>query len=582
MSRILIIFSFLLFCCLQSLAQPNQVFLSSNGTQSASVKEVQDFYNFWLSKKSHLRKGLSVTLNAQDNLVSYEIGASNQQPDSTYVTLLINNAIHAGEPDGVDATMLLLNELMTGKFPLPKHVRLIILPFYNMNGLQNRNSTTRANQNGPDIYGFRANGQYLDLNRDMMKADAIESNFMQELLVSQKVDVLVDNHVSNGADYQHIITLLTSQKDKYEPTARDFIHQQMERSLYTQMKKRNYDLCPYVNHFSETPENGWQEFYESPRFVSGFASMFNIYAFVVETHMLKPYKQRVEATYSFLQEMINYCENNYKAINISREKALQEQLQATTIKLNFQCDTSYHEMIRFNGYTPGYKPSAISGLPRLYYDRAKPFSKSIPFYNHFVPKDSVRVPDAYIIPKEWLMKFDDKYLLKQFINSTSYFAKDTILTLSYYTIDNYATTKSPYEGHYLHYNTSVSLKTEKVQVHAGDLIIRLQADKKMVEGALLKKCLVQLLEPVAEDSYFNWNFFDPILQQKEGYSDYVFEDLAAEELKQNPSLAKALEEAKLKDTNLAQNGGAQLNWVYQHSIYREPGYKRYPILRWNY
>jgi hypothetical protein len=194
----------------------------------------------------------------------------------------------------------------------------------------------------------------------------------------------------------------------------------------------------------------------------------------------------------------------------------------------------------------------------------------------------VRVPDAYIIPKEWLMKFDDKYLLKQFINSTSYCAKDTILTLSYYTIDNYATTKSPYEGHYLHYNTSITLKTEKVQVHAGDLIIRLQADEKIVEGALLKKCLVQLLEPVAEDSYFNWNFFDPILQQKEGYSDYVFEDLAAEELKQNPSLAKALEEAKLKDDNLAQNGGAQLNWVYQHSIYREPGYKRYPILRWNY
>ncbi|MEY2898163.1 MAG: hypothetical protein RL138_216, partial [Bacteroidota bacterium] len=140
MSRILIIFS-VLFCSLQSLAQPNQVFLSSNGTQSASVKEVQDFYNFWLSKKSHLRKGLSVALNAQDNLVTYEIGASNQQPDSTYVTLLINNAIHAGEPDGVDATMLLLNEIMTGKFPLPKHVRLIILPFYNMNGLQNRNST---------------------------------------------------------------------------------------------------------------------------------------------------------------------------------------------------------------------------------------------------------------------------------------------------------------------------------------------------------------------------------------------------------------------------------------------------------
>jgi hypothetical protein len=134
----------------------------------------------------------------------------------------------------------------------------------------------------------------------------------------------------------------------------------------------------------------------------------------------------------------------------------------------------------------------------------------------------------------------------------------------------------------MHYNTSLTLKTEKVLVHAGDLIVRTQASNKVCAGALMKKCVVQLLEPNAEDSYFNWNFFDAVLQQKEGYSDYVFEDLAAEMLKNDPSLAKALEAAKLKDPSLEQNGGAQLNWVYQHSIYREPGYKRYPVYRWNY
>jgi len=35
-------------------------------------------------------------------------------------------------------------------------------------------------------------------------------------------------------------------------------------------------------------------------------------------------------------------------------------------------------------------------------------------------------------------------------------------------------------------------------------------------------------EPQGEDSYFAWNFFDPILGQKEGCSDYAFEDIAAE------------------------------------------------------
>ncbi len=581
MSRLFISIVFL-FSANVLFGQAIQPFLSTNGTQSATVKEVQDFYNYWLSNNTSLHVSLSKNINFQDKLQCYELGANAKQADSNFVTLFINNAIHAGEPDGVDATMLLVNDYMSGKLPLPKHVRIIILPFYNINGMLARNSTTRANQNGPLEYGFRANGQYLDLNRDMMKVDAIESNFMQEILLTEKVDVLVDNHVSDGADYQHVITLLTSQKDKYDPAARDFLHRNFEPALYAQMRWRKYDLCPYVNHFSETPENGWQAFSESPRFLSGFASMFNIYAFVVETHMLKPYQQRVQATYTFLQEMINYCEQNYKYINDTRERALAQQLSTTYVKMNYQCDTSSHEMVTFKGYTAGHKTSVISGLPRLYYDRSAPFMKDVPFYNNFVARDSVKAPDAYIIPKEWLMKFSNQYIIGEWIKSNSFVQNDTSIIASYYVIDNYSTTKSPYEGHYMHYNTSVVLKTEKVHLHKGDLILRVNPSENVCDAAVMKKCLVQLLEPVAEDSYFNWNFFDPILQQKEGYSDYVFEDLAAEELKQNPSLAKALEEAKLKDANLAQNGGAQLNWVYQHSIYREPGYKRYPILRWTY
>ena len=182
MSRLFISIVFL-FSANVLFGQAIQPFLSSNGTQTATVKEVQDFYNYWLSSSTSLHAGLSKNINFQDKLQCYELGANAKQVDSNFVTLFINNAIHAGEPDGVDATMLLVNDYMSGKLPLPKHVRIIILPFYNINGMLARNSTTRANQNGPLEYGFRANGQYLDLNRDMMKADAIESNFMQEILL---------------------------------------------------------------------------------------------------------------------------------------------------------------------------------------------------------------------------------------------------------------------------------------------------------------------------------------------------------------------------------------------------------------
>ena len=87
------------------------------------------------------------------------------------------------------------------------------------------------------------------------------------------------------------------------------------------------------------------------------------------------------------------------------------------------------------------------------------------------------------------------------------------------------------------------------------------------------------LEPKSPDSYFCWNFFDGILQQKEGYSAYVFEDRAVEILSKNHDLKSQLYEKQKSDSSFAQNGGAQLDWVYKHSEYYEPSHKRYPIYR---
>ena len=91
--------------------------------------------------------------------------------------------------------------------------------------------------------------------------------------------------------------------------------------------------------------------------------------------------------------------------------------------------------------------------------------------------------------------------------------------------------------------------------------------------------LVETLEPQAEDSYFAWNFFDAILGQKEGVSDYVFEETAVDYLKQHPEIKAKLEERKQSDTGFAKSPRAQLNFVYQNSPYFEPDYLRYPVCR---
>ena len=91
--------------------------------------------------------------------------------------------------------------------------------------------------------------------------------------------------------------------------------------------------------------------------------------------------------------------------------------------------------------------------------------------------------------------------------------------------------------------------------------------------------IIETLEPQAEDSYFTWNFFDASLGQKEGFSDYVFEETAAAFLKANPDVRARLEQRKATDSTFAKSAQAQLNFVYQNSPYYEPSHMAYPVYR---
>ena len=140
-----------------------------------------------------------------------------------------------------------------------------------------------------------------------------------------------------------------------------------------------------------------------------------------------------------------------------------------------------------------------------------------------------------------------------------------------YHIDNYETTPHPYEKHYLHRNVQITPNQVSMRFSEGDYYIPL--------NQTAKRYLVETLEPTAPDAFFAWNYFDGILQQKEGYSSYVFEDIAADLLKKNPELKKQLEEKRKSDPAFAADGAAQLDFVYKHSPYFEQSYLRYPVYR---
>lgn len=148
---------------------------------------------------------------------------------------------------------------------------------------------------------------------------------------------------------------------------------------------------------------------------------------------------------------------------------------------------------------------------------------------------------------------------------------DSTISVEVYRIADYKTYTRPYEGHYVHYDTQISSSREQVNFRTGDVLIPVNQP-----GA---KYLLETLEPESVDSFFNWNFFDSFLSQREYYSDYVFEDTAPEILQSNPLLKAEFEKKKSEDQKFAEDGAAQLNWVYRNSEYFEKSYLRYPVYR---
>lgn len=557
-----------------SIAQNLKIrFENTDGAETSTYEEVIEFWT-QLSKKSSkiqmLEKGLTdsgfpLHLILISNSGEFDLKIIHQQEKAV---LLVNNGIHPGEPDGIDASMLLGRDIVEGKTKLPDNVVLAIIPVYNIGGMLNRSPFYRVDQNGPAEFGSRGNAQNLDLNRDYIKADSKNARSFTEIFHDLDPDVFVDNHVSNGADYQHVMSLLTSQHNKVGGEMGKFLNQVFEPALYESMRHKGYDLIPYVNVWGKTPDNGWIEYFDSPRYSSGFGTLWSTFCFVPETHMLKSYKQRVDATYQLMLSVLEFSSKNSSKIKDLRKQTREKEKIAKEFTITWKHNPEKFQNFLFKGYKAGYKKSEVSGLDRLYYDRSQPFEKQIPIYNQYDPDLIIQKPEAYIIPQGWWKVID---LLKLNRVEMRQLEKDMEIEVEVYRITGLKSASNAYESHHINSEVQLTKRSEKVKFRKGDWYIPM--------NQRANRFLMETLEPQGMDSYFAWNFFDGILQQKEGFSGYVFEDIAAEYLKDHPEIREKLEAKKKADSEFAQNAYAQLNFVYENSPWIEPGYKLYPVFR---
>ena len=552
-------------------AQPTPFELSKDKNYTATYAQVIAYYHKLAERYPQMRllnygttdigKPLTLVVLSKDKVFDPALIKKQHKQ-----ILLINNGIHPGEPEGIDASMMLVRDLLKQQ-RLPANVVLCFIAVYNIDGCLNR-GVSRISQNGPEAYGFRGNYRNLDLNRDFIKADSRNALAFMQILNTWNPEVFLDNHTSDGADYQYVMTLLETQTDKQNPVLARYTSETLSPELYRRMKQSGYEMIPYVESERGTPDSGIVAYLETPRYATGYTAQHNIISYITETHMLKPFDKRVYSTYDFMQHLIDIVQRDHKLIGDLKQQADAQVKAQQTFALDWELDRKNYDTITFKGYTAAHKLSEVSGLPRLYYDRSKPWTKTIKYFDNYKVSVTADKPLAYIIPQAWAK------IIKLFkLNNVAMrrLTHDTTLNLQMYYIGDFRTASRPYEGHYLHSNVKLNPVTMPVKFF--------QADYVVYTNQALNRYIVETLEPQGVDSFFAWNFFDSVLGQKEGYSDYVFEDIAAGLLKREPALRKQLDSAKTKNPQLANSARAQLSFVYTHSPYAEKTFQRYPVGR---
>lgn len=485
--------------------------------------------------------------------------------------LLVQAGIHAGEIDGKDAGLMLLRDIaFGGKSSLLDHAILLLVPMFNADGHERSSASNRPNQRGPLRQGWRTTAQNLNLNRDYMKADAPEMQAMLALIHQWSPTLYLDLHVSDGLDHQYDITFCFNGEGgdfTWSPQIARWLTGTYRPAVESALKiaghipGRYYDTDGPID-----PATGLISGADEPRYSHGYGDLRHLPTVLVENHSLKPYRQRVLATYLLLEESLKVIGAHGREL----QQAIRNDgaTRPATVPLNPQPAEKPEATADYLGIAHEMFMSAASGRTEVRWLGQPEQFASIPVTLKRAALQ-VRRPLAYWVPAT---KPDVIARLRLHGIQMETLPKARTLALEMYHLINPRVQPysgfHPFEGRHP-IRTEVRSETRQETFPAGSV--------RVMTSQPLGDLAVALLEPACSDSFLAWGFFPEIQQRTEYIEGYVVAPLAEQMLARDPRL-KADFEAKLHtDARFAADANARLRWFYERSPYYDDRYLLYPI-----
>jgi hypothetical protein len=490
--------------------------------------------------------------------------------------VLVQAGIHPGEIEGKDAGLILLRNIaITHTYPhLLDHVVLVYIPVFSVDGHENASPYNRINQNGPQSMGFRAQSQYLNLNRDYIKAEAPEMRAWLTLWQTWLPDFLIDVHTTDGADYQYDLTWYTEDPHKLDPAISAWQHEAIVDHAIPAYEKRGHLASIYLEFKDgRDPRKGIENFGSGPRFSTGYAALQNRPALLIETHMLKSYQVRVQATVDMVELMLEQIDQHPAALLAATAKAdanviARAQNPHASVPLTFKADPQ-STPFQLKGYAFTLTHSDLSNSDWIQYDPNRPKTYAIENWNGLLPDVSIVPPAAYAIPAQWTTIIDTLHA-----HGIRYQKLDRAVTIHTqgYQLDHPIWADKPFEGHLMLRGVALHTVTGDITLPAGSVIVPL--DQRAANVA------INVLEPQAPDSLLRWGFLNAIFEQKEYGEPRVLETLAREMIAKDPALKTEFEIKLRDDPAFAADPQARLQFFYDRSPWftvQKVG--AYPVLR---
>lgn len=486
--------------------------------------------------------------------------------------VLIQNGIHPGEIEGKDASMLLLREILITKEKehLLDNLIILIIPVLNIDGHERLSPFNRPNQNGPKQMGWRTNSLNLNLNRDYLKAESPEIRSFLKLFHDWLPDFMIDNHSTNGADYQYHVTYGIETNQNIDENLSEWITNNYLPYLIANVEKDGFLTAPYVEFKNSNIEGGLKNWFALPRLSHGYCATQNRICLLVETHSLKPFENRVFSTKSMMTHSLEYLNQHHAELILLNMKSEKDMINKYCVKkLPFPLILSGTEKsvpFNFKAFEWYDEQSDITGSTVRRYSN-NPVEIEIPLYNDVEVKKYISVPYAYLIPQQffYIIEILRYHHIKYFKLRTTKAVK-----VERYRFKNVSFYSAPYEGRQL-LRFDCKLVEDEARIQKGSVLVPTDQRQLMV--------IVNLLEPEAPDSLVNWGFFNAFFERKEYAEPYVMEPFARKMLEGDAELKQNFYKKLEVDESFRNNPSARLDYFYRRSPFFDKGENIYPILR---